>query len=74
MIETFCQGQKKDGWKEILLSLWINKKRKVNVTVMKKIDEMNWDRLPPPTLEDEKFDFQLNRYGIQNLERLSRPE
>jgi hypothetical protein len=50
VIETYCEKQENENWKDRIVNLW--KERGIQVEIIKQIGDINWDSVPIPGKED----------------------
>lgn len=55
VIETFCEKQESENWKDRIVNLW--KDRGIQMETIKQIGDISWDSIPIPGKEDQKFEF-----------------
>ena len=74
VIDMFCVHQTKNDWKQKLINVWGDKKRRIDASFIRKIEELDWSKIPVLTLDDEKFEFQFNRYSMSRILHSRLPE
>ena len=64
IIDTYCEMKETKTWRSKFINYWAGK-RMVNVEPLMKIGQLDWLAITEPTLEEHKFQHQLDsRYSL----------